>query len=528
MSMRVEQALATRTATELVRALREGEISAVESVEARIARIEQVDPAIHAVVVRRFEEARREAQVADARRARGELLPPLHGLPITVKECFDLAGTPSTFGLPTRAGHQATADDPYVARLRAAGAIVLGKTNVAQLLFYNETDNPLYGRTNNPWNLARTPGGSSGGEAALIAAGGSALGLATDWGGSTRVPAALTGLVALKPTAGRFPDAGRFSLHPGQRALVSQTGLIARSVADITLGMEALHGDRLGDADPRKPFGYVNAVDVGSLRVAYYTDDGTFTVAPAVRRAVLEAAGMLAGRGAEVTEWQPPDPGAALDLFYGILSADGGTTYRRLLRGGKRDRRVSSLATFTRLPRPLAVLLARVLRLTGQQGAARMVSAFGHRSTTHYWDLVEQQRAYRERFARALATDPGGPFDVVVCPAFALPAFPHGATGALVTAGAYAVLYNVLGYPAGVVPVTRVREEEAQPRKRSLDAMQRAARSAERGSGGLPIGVQVVARPWQDHLALAAMAAIEQAARAGDDYPVTPITPREV
>jgi len=163
--------LSELSAGALAASIARGDLSAVEAVEASIARIEAVNPRLNAVVVKRYEAARAEAQAADERRARGEALGPLHGVPITIKESFDLAGTPATYGLPSRAHILATADDPYVARLRAAGAIIVGKTNVPQLLLYIESDNPLYGRTNNPWNLERTPGGSSGGQAAIIAAG---------------------------------------------------------------------------------------------------------------------------------------------------------------------------------------------------------------------------------------------------------------------------------------------------------------------------------------------------------------------
>ncbi|MBF6591940.1 MAG: amidase, partial [Ktedonobacterales bacterium] len=224
METQVDVALTALSARELAGRIARGEVTAVEAVEAHIARIEQVNPAINAVVVMRYERARAEARAADQARARDEALGPLHGVPITIKESLDLTGTPATFGIPTRARVLATADDLYVARMRAAGAIILGKTNVAQLLLYIESDNPVYGRTNNPWNAARAVGGSSGGQAALLAAGGSPLGLGTDIGGSLRYPATFCGIASIKPTAGRTPDQGRFSAHLGQRAIVSQVG----------------------------------------------------------------------------------------------------------------------------------------------------------------------------------------------------------------------------------------------------------------------------------------------------------------
>ncbi len=516
------ETLTQLSAIELATRIARGEVSAVEAVESHIARIEQVNPALNAVVVTRYDEARAEARAADERQAAGEPLGPLHGVPVTVKESLDLTGTPSTFGLPSRREALATEDDVYVARIRAAGAIVLGKTNVAQVLLYNESDNPVYGRARNPWDPTRTPGGSSGGQAAIIAAGGSPLGLGTDLAGSIRTPSTFCGVVGMKPTAGRTPDAGEYSLHIGQRAIVSQVGPLARDVGDVAAALAIMSdGDTPPGGHPTPPLGDFRMVDVANLRVAYYADDGTFAVAPAVHRAVVEAAGMLAGRGAQVTEWRPPDVASALEIFFGLFSADGGRGMRRTLGRDKKDPRIAQLARLAGAPRPMLGGLRALLTLTGQRTAAGMLRSFGHADTLHYWDLIQAQMDYQQRFAHALDTDDGGPFDVIICPAYALPALPHGATKQLVIAGGYVVLYNLLGYPAGIVPVTRVRAGEETVRKRSWDAAERTAKRAEHGSAGLPVSVQVVARPWREHVALAAMRAIQDAGRAQSDYPVS-------
>ena len=510
------------SATELAARIARGDISSAEAVEAHIARIEQVNPALNAVVVKRYDAARAEAQAADERRARGEPLPPLHGVPITMKECLDLAGTPSTFGIQALAQTPATEDGVYIARMRQAGAIVLGKTNVAQALLYIESDNPVYGRTNNPWNLARTSGGSSGGEGAIIAAGGSPLGIGADIGGSLRVPATFNGIVSLKPTKGRMVDPGRYSIPLGERAIVSQIGALARTTDDVALAIEILNAGRSPAVEPPMPLGDLAAVDVAKLRVAYYADDGTLAVAPAVRRAVIEAAGMLAGRGAQVLEWRPPDVLHAVDIFYGLLSSDGGATLSGVLRGNQKDPRIAQLLTLASAPAPMLASVRGLLRATGQKRTLEVARNFGQRRTVDYWRLVEAQMAYQQRFLDALDRDDGGPFDVIIAPACAVPAFPHGASKDLLTAGGYEVLYNLLGYPAGVVPVTRVRANEESSRKRSGDRVERAARAAEQGSAGLPICVQVVARPWREHVALAAMRAIEEDARKRDDFPANP------
>jgi fatty acid amide hydrolase len=510
------------SASEQARLIRNGELSSLETVNAHIERIEAVNPALNAVVVKRYEAARAQAREADRQRAHGAPMGALHGVPVTIKECLDLAGTPSTFGLPSRANVILQQDDAYVERMRAAGAIVVGKTNVAQLLMFLESDNPVYGRASNPWDLSRTCGGSSGGEAAIIAAGGSPLGLGTDIGGSVRTPAAFCGIASIKPTAGRLPDAGRYSSPIGQRAILSQVGVLAREVADVRLGLEIANGGVNPAVEPPMPLGDAGAVDISRLRVAVYVDDGIIRVAPAIRRALHEAAAMLADAGATVCPWQPPSLSEAYHLSMGILSADRGAGMRRMLGRGARDPRIAALVTIAARSRPTVAALGGLLRMLGQHGMADGIKAFGHGDTWHYWQLVEAQLNYQQRFKAALDEADGGPFDLIVCPASSLPAWKHGSARELNLGGAYTILYNLLGYPAGVVPVTRVRAGEESEREISRDVIQRAARAVEMGSAGLPVAVQVVARPWREHVALAAMQEIENAARKRGDFPFTP------
>jgi fatty acid amide hydrolase len=514
------------SACELARRIADGALSSIDAVEAHIARIEAVNPALNAVVVKRYDEARAEARLADERRRRGEPLGALHGVPITVKECLDLERTASTFGLPTRVAHRAQSDERHVARLRKAGAIMLGKTNVSQLLIYTEADNPLYGRTSNPWNAQRSSGGSSGGEAAIIAAGGSPLGLGTDIGGSVRVPATFCGIASLKPTSGRLPDPGRYSVPVGQRAIPSQVGVLARHVEDVALGIEVANGDRQPTGEPFIALGDFRGVDVSRLRIGYYDEDDTFETAPAVKRAVAEAAAILKKAGATVLAWSPPATLEALNLFGNILTADGGAGMSRAIAGNKRTPQVTQLLTAARLPLPLLRRARSLLRAVGQKGLARNLEMFGDHGTDHYWSCVEAQLDYQQRFADVLDHADGGPIDLILAPVCSLPAFTHGATRDLLTAGGYATLYNLLGYPAGVVPVTRVRSGEESARAMSRDLIVKLARKVEQGSKGLPVGVQVIARPWQEHLALAAMRAIETAARERPDFPLTPTDPR--
>lgn len=513
--------LAGLPAHELARLIARREVSAREVVGAHLDRIEQVDGALNAVVVRRFDEALAEADAADAALVRGDPPGPLHGVPVTVKESLALSGTPATFGLPGLRDRVDRADDPYVARLRAAGAVIVGKTNVAQLLIALESVNPVYGRTNNPWRLDRTPGGSSGGEAAIVAAGGSALGMGTDILGSVRVPAAFTGLAGFLPTAGRAPDQQRGSIPPGQRVIVSQVGPLAGTVADVALALGVLTGRETPDGRPVAPLPPADASDLAGLGIATWTSspaggDSVVTASPAVARAVEEAAAALVATGAHRGDWTPPDVPAALGLAFGIMGADQGRGLGRIV---GRDPVVAEIREFYRGIRSgrLSGAVARVaLARLGQHSALPTVAHAGRHHTDDYWRLVDAVRGYRRRVAAEL--DAAG-VDLIVAPVHAAPALPHR-TGVYSGPGAlFAMLVNLLGHPAGVVGVTTVAPGEDTGRPPTRDRGIAALAAADSGSVGLPVGVQVIGRPGRDHLVLAAMAAIEAAVRTSPTRP---------
>ena len=510
------------SAREIAARIAARDIPAAEIVEHFIARLKIVNNRLNAVTVELFDSARKTAAKFDEALLRGEKLAPLAGLPVTIKECFDLAGTASTFGLPSRRDVIETADDPYVAALRAAGAIPIAKTNVPQLLIFTESDNPLYGRTNNPWNVERSCGGSSGGEAALIAAGASPLGLGNDIGGSLRVPAAFCGITSIRPTAGRTPDRCGHGLPIGQQAIISQVGPMAKRVEDLTMALRILERARDTQLEPGPELGDPATVDLARLRFATFTDDGEFPVAPAARRAVAEAAQMLISAGAKRVEWRKPALSQVNDLFFACLSADRGAGYKRMLHGNRIDRRVRSLLLTAQTPAWLRGILRSALVAMGQQHSATLFGRLASGSADAYWQTVEAMMRFRRELLQSLDTADGGPIDFILCPAYAVPAQRHGASLMMPLPGAYAPLANVTGLPAGIVPVTRVLPGEESDRPESRDQVERTARESERASAGLPVAVQVIARPWRDHVALAAMAAIEATARKQRDYPARP------
>src|ERR1700690_3330501 len=258
--------------------VRTRKISPTELLEAHIARIARVNPRLNAFVHLAFDQAREEAWKAETaprgrkgKNSRG----PLHGVLITIKSSIDVAGFPCECGSRIRKGNRAAADAPLVARLRAAGAIIIGNTNVPEFLMAYETDNLLYGRTNSPWDLDRTPGGSSGGEAAAIAAGMSAGGVGSDGGGSIRQPAHFSGICGLKPTPGRIPATGHFPESVGPFALLGVVGPMARNVDDLKILFEVMQGPDDGDpwAAP-VPIRWPGKDELKHIRIGYFEDDG--------------------------------------------------------------------------------------------------------------------------------------------------------------------------------------------------------------------------------------------------------------
>jgi fatty acid amide hydrolase len=504
------------SATDLARLIASRSVSATDVVEAHIRHIERVNPTLNAVVVKRFDQARQEAAEADAALARGEAAGPLHGVPVTIKECLDVAGTPTTWGLTDRAGDRAGQDDPVVARLRRAGAIILGKTNVAQLLTGCESHNPLYGRTVNPWNSERSPGGSSGGEGAIIAAGGSPLGIGTDIGGSIRTPAHFCGIHGLKPTSGRVrtaPPRAIYHVRP-EAAGMSQAGPLARSVSDLTLALQVLsEGDGQRPVEP-------GSVCLKGLRIGLYTDDGVLGAAPSVRRAVEEAAEALRQRGAEVVPFTPPSL-EAHKLYMSLICADGGAGLLKTLGASQVSPTIRKTLTAQIMSDTARPLIAGLLRLMGQAFAGGVtLPSIRRRTPAQMQELVRQQEAFRERFLGLLDA---ARLDALLCPPMAFPAVSHGGFDRLGGLEAsYDTLFNVTGLPAGVVSTSRVRPGEESDRPASRDQAVTAAAQMELGTAGLPVGVQVAARPWREDVVLALMGAIEEAFQGRPDYPAKP------
>jgi len=394
---------AFESATQLAARIRSGELSSRELTDYFVGRIEKHDGALNAVVVRDFERAREAAARADAAQARGDSLGPLHGLPMTIKEAYDLAGTATTWGIPAFAGNVAASDSAVVARLKAAGAHFLGKTNVPIHLGDFQSFNEVYGTTNNPWNTERTPGGSSGGSAVALAAGLCALESGSDIGGSIRNPSHFCGVYGHKPTWGVVPDQGH--ALPGMAASpdIAVVGPMARSAEDLRLAMDVVAGaDRFRQGGWKLELPRPRWKGLAELRVALWPTDAVAPVATEVADRVQQLGDRLARLGARVSDAARP----AFDL------ADAWETYLALLNG------VMSAG----LPDDAFAAM--------QQGAAqldpadRSFSALSIRSiaqTHRDWVRRDHARARLRLAWRAFFDD----WDLLLCPVTATPAFPH-------------------------------------------------------------------------------------------------------
>lgn len=441
--------------------IRERKVSSVELIEGHLEQIGRVNPDINAAVAVLAESALPQARQADEAVARGSAVGLLHGVPFSIKDSIELAGTVCTAGTWGRRGAQPSAGDAtLVARLRAAGGIPMAKTNLPDLLFAFESDNLLFGATNNPYAGTRTCGGSSGGEAALIAACGSPCGLGSDAAGSVRLPAAFCGIAAIKPTSGRLARTGHFPPAGGWIETLWQIGPMARHVEDLCLMMQLLVGGDGCDATMiDAPFADPRAIRLGDLRVAFFTDNGFAKVTPGVAHVVEAAAKELSAAVKCVEEARPACLAEAYDLEMKLIGPDGGDGLRSYLAYLGSDRLHPLLTGWLDKLEPYRTDVA------GFAG---------------YWAELDQYRAKVQAFFRR--------YDAIVCPAYTQPALPHG-TSILdenFRGFSYTMAYNVAGYPAAVV------------------------RCGE-SSDGLPIAVQVAARPYREDIALAVALRLEAA-----------------
>ncbi len=445
------------SAMRMARALRAREVSSRELVDESLARIDSINAKINAVVQRVDERARAEADELDREAEAGNFRGPLHGVPITVKDSLDTAGIVSTGGTLGRRDFVPEEDAPVVARLRAAGAVLLGKTNTPELTLSGETSNLIYGRTNNPYDLERSPGGSSGGSAAIVASGGSALELGSDTGGSIREPAHLCGIAGIKPTSGRTPRSGHIIPFGGVTDALTQIGPMARYVEDLAVALPLICGpDGSDPAAVPVNLGDPAAIEPGRLRVAWYADNGIVAADAEIQRVVAETARALRGEVERLDDRVLPGMRELVDLT--------------------RELRESTNAG----------VILRLLKRYGTTEPGPDLDGYLTKKSLAASECVDPALIEAIDAARGRALEFFRDYDAILCPPSQALARPHGASrGDGFDDWSYATIFNTLGWPG-------------------------VSLRAGTAAGGLPVGVQLVAAPWREDVALALAQRVEQ------------------
>jgi Asp-tRNA(Asn)/Glu-tRNA(Gln) amidotransferase A subunit family amidase len=456
------------SAATLARLIRGKHLSPVEVIDAYLMQIERFNPAINAFSHIDAEGARAAARESEAMLMRGDAPGLLHGVPLTIKSCIDVKGFPCEAGSRLRSGYVAAQDATLVKRLRNAGAIIIGNTSIPEALVAYHTENKLQGRTCNPWDLTRTAGGSSGGEAAAIACGMSAGGIGSDGGGSIRVPASFCGIAGLKPTPGTIPGTGHYLPCAGPFSLIGVVGPMARTVEDLQLLLEITSGYDAGD-----PVSFPGAPSVRDRlsaecradkpRIGFYEDDGYSPPAPEVRAAVKAAASTLAGYGFEVEPFRPDGLDRVRELWFTIFVEAIATVLKPMTLN--REDEISDNT------REFLALAAEQPPLTGE----RLLHTLLERDARRAEVLAQMER-----------------FPILLAPVCATSAFLHEDAGwgpahsaDYVRTMSYSQHYNLLGNPAATVRVGETSE-------------------------GLPIGVQIVGRPYKEDEVLAVAGTLEK------------------
>ena len=446
------------SAIDIGKAIASKEITSREAVEKCIERINKINPSINAVVQECFERALSEADSLDIEIAQGKVRGPLHGVPMTLKDSLDTEGVITTWATLGRQNEVPEVDATLVTRLREAGSILLGKTNTPELTLAADTDNLVYGRTKNPYDTNLSPGGSSGGAAAIIATGGSPFDIGSDTGGSIRIPSHSCGIAGIKPTSGRVPRTGHcISYALGATESLTQNGPMARYVRDLDPILKVISGP--DSKDPYIvpiPIGDPGEIDIKGIRIAFHTDNGLMSPTQEISNVVRNVASALQDRGASTVEILP-DPISMLRQIDGRNGTGDGREWVRII---LKDEGTSQFSPFieNRLEEAPAI------------------------PTSEFTEVLEMVDHYRSGMIQFMKD-----FDVILCPASAKPAVGPGESFLPENKFLYSYTsaFNVTGWPAGVV---------------------RGGTS----SSNLPIAVQVVGKPWREDVVLSVLETVEE------------------
>ncbi|XP_052095451.1 vitamin D3 hydroxylase-associated protein-like isoform X2 [Mytilus californianus] len=438
---------------------------------------------------------------------------PLYGIPVSIKETYTMPGYPCTGGMMFYFDDPVTEENILVQVLKKQGAIPFVRTNVPQTLMTFECSNSLYGTTGNPYDPTRIPGGSSGGEAALIGGGGSILGMGGDIGGSLRIPAHMAGCCSLKPSGGRLSRRGQNKFNKGETLVQAQTGPMAAEVDGLVNCMRCLLVPEMFTLDPAvPPIPFREEIFTGKhkLTIGFYIDDGNLKAVPACQRAVLEVKAILESQGHTLVPFKPVDVHRMVALFLKSVFADGGKSYVNVLEKDIVDPSLRRIRFAFGLPHWFRKLFSYVAKIiTKDQFTYLLIqSGCGVESVTEYWDLAMNIESYRTDFLKKWRDNK---LDAVICPGFAFTAVPSGRVTDVTGGVTYTNLYNLLDYTAGTLKVTNVTQADLDNFKHypSNTWMEKNIKKFAEGSKGLPVGVQFVGLSYQEELVLRLMKEVE-------------------
>lgn len=467
---------------------------------------------------------------------------PLAGIPVSLKDTVNVAGFDTTVGYSCYTGKPYLQDGPQIRLFKSLGAIPFVKTNVPISLLSFESTNDVWGRARNPHHLSYSPGGSSGGEGALLAFGGSRIGIGTDVAGSVRAPAHYSGCYSLRCSTGRWPKMGFNTSMPGQEGVPSVFSPMTRTLGDLTyfsraiLQAESWKLDHTVHPIPWREQDYSALKDKKRLRIGVWRTDGVVDPSPACNRALQETVNALAQDGHEVFDVEPPSPYEGLVLASQLLNADGCKTFSGTARFGEwMDRGARQLRTFANLPSWMRKVYSWYVRYIRRDEIwAGLLEGFGAKTAFEHWQLAAKREAYKARWSAwwniqsstitGAEKDGKSEMDLLITPPNALPAVPHDGMASAVSQCNYTFLFNLLDYSAGVLPVTKVDSaKDRLPATFDSKKLNGVARGAyvdydADEMDGLPIGVQVVGRRLEEERVLAGMDRVEEAlARCGGD-----------
>ncbi|XP_063155914.1 fatty-acid amide hydrolase 1-like [Candoia aspera] len=436
----------------------------------------------------------------------------LYGIPVSIKDSINCKGCDSTLGFTKRLFQPAEEDAVVVQVLKHQGAIPFVKTNVPQSLLSYACSNPIFGQTVHPMDHTKSPGGSSGGEGALIKSGGSILGIGTDVGGSIRIPSGFCGICGLKTTSNRISKKGIVPSIPGQRSVFAGMGPMSRDVDSLALCLRALLCKKMFQLDPTVPplpFDEQVYTSSAPLRIGYYVTNSYSMPSPSMRRAVLETKELLEINGHVLVPFEACDMSYFMsNLNTASFFVDGGATFLQSFEGEPEDPNLKAVLLLLRLPYWIRRVLSWIIRPINIR-MSRNLRNVRKRSIKELWKYhLEVEEWCREFTAEWKRLE----LDVLLCPAIG-PAFKMGLSGILPELISYTILYNYLDFPAGVVPVTTVTKEDEEELKSFKghynDSGDKLFAKAVKESVGLPVAVQCVALPWQEELCLRFMKEVE-------------------